>query len=133
MRGYVIKKVALAVLTLFLVLSFDFVLFRLLPDDPLDVLSRFSGATEPDKVAELTQTYALDEPVFPNQYVVFLKQMVTLDLGEEFSRGMPAWSLIWRFAPPTFFLVGIATVLAAVIGILLMIALTLLPFVLLRG
>ena len=117
MRGYVIKKVALALLTLFLVLTFDFVLFRLLPDDPLDVLSRFSGATEPDKVAELTQTYALDEPVFPNQYVVFLKQMVTLDLGEEFSRGLPAWSLIWRFAPPTFLLVGSATVLAAVIGI----------------
>ena len=68
-------------------------------------------------MAELTQIYALDEPIFPNQYVVFLKQMVTLDLGEEFSRGLPAWSLIWRFAPPTFLLVGIATVLAAVIGI----------------
>jgi peptide/nickel transport system permease protein len=117
MRGYVVKKVLLALLTLFLVLTFDFVLFRLIPDDPLDVLSRFSGATEPDKVAELTQTYALDEPVFPDQYVVFLKQMVTLDLGEEFSRGMPTWSVIWRFAPPTFFLVGISTLLAAVIGI----------------
>ena len=117
MRGYVFKKVAIALLTLFLVLTFDFVLFRLLPDDPIDVLSGFSGATEPDKVAELTQIYALDEPIFPNQYVVVLKHMVTLDLGEEFSRGLPAWSLIWRFAPPTFFLVGIATVLAAVIGI----------------
>jgi peptide/nickel transport system permease protein len=116
-QAYVAKKVLLALLTLFFVLTLDFLLFRVLPDNPLDVLHRFAGASEPDKVAELTQRNALDEPIFPDQFLVFLRQMVTLDLGEEFSRGEPAWSVIRRFAPPTFFLMGTATVLAATIGV----------------
>ena len=117
MRAYVLRKSSLAVLTLFLVLSFDFVLFRLVPENPLDVLASFSGATDVDKVQELTTEYALDRPVFPDQYVVFLRQMITLDLGEQFSEGGSTWSLIARFAWPTLFLVGGATLLAAAIGV----------------
>lgn len=118
-RRYVARKVFAAVVTLFLVLVFDFMIFRLLPNDPLDVLARSVGASEADKVEELTKQYALDQPVFPDQFVVFLRQTVTLDLGEEFSRGLPTWSVIGRFAPPTFFLIGTATALAAAAGIAL--------------
>ena len=116
MRAYVARKVLLALVTLFLVLTFDFVLFRLVPDNPLDVLARFSGASEVDKVQELTQEHALDRPLFPDQYVVFMRQMLTLDLGEEFSQGVSAWSMIRRFALPTLFLVGGATLVAAAVG-----------------
>lgn len=119
MRRYVARKVFAAFVTLFLVLVFDFMIFRLLPNDPLDVLARSVGASEADKVEELTKQYALDQPVFPDQFVVFLRQTATLDFGEEFSRGLPTWSVIGRFAPPTFFLIGTATVLAAGAGIAL--------------
>jgi peptide/nickel transport system permease protein len=116
-RAYIGRKVLFAAVTLFIVLSFDFVLFRMVPDNPLDVLAQFSGTSDVDKVAELTREHALDRPIFPDQYVVFLRQMLTLDLGEEFSEGVPAWSLIARFALPTVVLVGGATALAAVIGV----------------
>ncbi|MGZ5295091.1 MAG: ABC transporter permease [Actinomycetota bacterium] len=119
MRRYVARKVFAAFVTLFLVLVFDFMIFRLLPNDPLDVLARSVGASEADKVEELTKQYALDQPVFPDQFVVFLRQTATLDFGEEFSRGLPTWSVIGRFAPPTFILIGTATVLAAAAGIAL--------------
>ncbi len=119
MRRYVARKVFAAFVTLFLILVFDFMIFRLLPNDPLDVLARSVGASEADKVEELTKQYALDQPVFPDQFVVFLRQTATLDFGEEFSRGLPTWSVIGRFAPPTFFLIGTATVLAAGAGIAL--------------
>ncbi|MGZ5328739.1 MAG: ABC transporter permease [Actinomycetota bacterium] len=119
MRRYVARKVFAAFVTLFLVLVFDFMIFRLLPNDPLDVLARSVGASEADKVKELTKQYALDQPVFPDQFVVFLRQTATLDFGEEFSRGLPTWSVIGRFAPPTFILIGTATVLAAAAGIAL--------------
>lgn len=119
MRRYVARKVFAAFVTLFLVLVFDFMIFRLLPNDPLDVLARSVGASEADKVEELTKQYALDQPVFPDQFVVFLRQTATLDFGEEFSRGLPTWSVIGRFAPPTFILIGTATVLAAGAGIAL--------------
>ena len=118
-RRYVARKVFAAFVTLFLILVFDFMIFRLLPNDPLDVLARSVGASEADKVEELTKQYALDQPVFPDQFVVFLRQTATLDFGEEFSRGLPTWSVIGRFAPPTFFLIGTATVLAAGAGIAL--------------
>jgi hypothetical protein len=52
----------------------------MVPDNPLDVLAQFSGTSDVDKVAELTREYALDRPIFPDQYVVFLRQMLTLDL-----------------------------------------------------
>jgi peptide/nickel transport system permease protein len=118
-RWYVARKVFAALVTLFLVLVFDFMIFRLLPNDPLDVLAHAAGASEADKVEELTREYALDQPVFPDQFVVFLRQTATLDFGEEFSRGVPTWTVIRRFAPPTFFLIGSATLLAACAGIAL--------------
>jgi len=118
-RWYVARKVFAAFVTLFLVLVFDFMIFRLLPNDPLDVLARSVGASETDKVEELTKQYALDQPIFPDQFVVFLRQTATLDFGEEFSRGLPTWAVIGRFAPPTFFLIGTATLLAAGAGIAL--------------
>jgi len=119
MRWYVARKVFAALATLFLVLLFDFMIFRLLPNDPLDVLARSAGASETDKVKELTKEYALDEPVFPNQFVVFLRQTATLNFGEEFSRGLPTWTVIRRFALPSIFLMGTATMLAAGAGIAL--------------
>jgi len=118
-RRYVARKVFAASVTLLLVLLFDFMLFRLLPNDPLDVLANAAGASEADKVEELTKEYALDQPVFPDQFVVFLRQTATLDFGEEFSRGLPTWSVIRRFAPPSIFLMGAATILAAGAGIAL--------------
>jgi peptide/nickel transport system permease protein len=118
-RRYVAMKVFASIVTLFLVLIFDFMIFRLLPNDPLDVLAAAAGASEADKVEELTKEYALDQPVFPDQFVVFLRQTATLDFGREFSRGLPTMSVIGRYAPPTFFLMGMATVLAAGAGIAL--------------
>ena len=93
MRAYVARKVLLALVTLFLVLSFNFVLFRMLPDNPLDVLAQFTGASNVDKVQELTREHALDRPVFPDQYVVFMRQMLTRDLA---SRRSPWRSASWR-------------------------------------
>ena len=43
-RGYVLRKVAQALLTLFSVVVFNFFLFRILPADPVEFLTRGAGA-----------------------------------------------------------------------------------------
>ena len=43
-RGYVLKKVFQAFLTLLAVIIFNFFLFRILPADPVSLLTRSQGA-----------------------------------------------------------------------------------------
>lgn len=114
-RRYVARKVFQAILTLFFVLTANFFMFRVMPGDPIALLTRSQKLT-PEMIAEQRAEFGLDEPL-PRQYVIYLQQTLTGELGLSFRSARPVWDEISTRIWPTVLLVGTGTILASVIGI----------------
>jgi peptide/nickel transport system permease protein len=120
-RVYVLKKVVHAALTLAFVLVFNFVLFRVMPSDPVKILTRTSGLElTAEQQRELLRDYGLDKPLFPGQFLDYVGDVLRGDLGVSFLfPGEPVMDVFLRNLWPTVLLVGISTVLSTVIGVLM--------------
>jgi len=116
-RRYLLRKCLQAVVTLWFVLTFNFFLFRVLPGDPVGMLARSEKLT-PDDVARLQHDQGLDLPML-QQYVVYMKNVVTGNLGESLRTGFPVRELIGARMWPTVLLVGLGTILASWLGVLI--------------
>ena len=119
-RGYILKKVFQAFLTLLAVIVFNFFLFRILPADPVDILTRGAGAKldEAEK-AELRASYGLDKPLFPGQFLDFMGDTLRGDLGQSIIQrpGEDVTAIFGEFMWPTLLLVGVSTIVSTVLGI----------------
>ena len=103
-----------AVPTVLLVLTLVFVALRLLPGDPaLVVLGEY--ATQ-DQLALFRRQMGLDLPLW-QQYLAFLKGMLTFDFGTSMVSQMPVSQLIRENLPYTIELTLVATGLGVVVAI----------------
>ena len=93
----------------------SFFLFRELPGDPARTLGRgrFSSA---EQFEEFNRTYGLDQPL-PQQFLTFLQNTLTGDLGISLRYRVPVSDLIIDRMWPTLLLVGTSTLLATLIGV----------------
>ena len=76
MARYIIKRVAYAVLTLFVLISLTFFMMRMLPGDPFLGDKTVSATT----LANMNAKYGLDQPVFI-QYLRYMGNCLRGDLG----------------------------------------------------
>jgi peptide/nickel transport system permease protein len=115
---YVSKKVAQAIFTLLFVLTFNFFLFRVMPSDPVRMLTKQKGIKlSQEAQAALAHDLGLDQSM-PAQYVQYMGDMLHGDLGMSFLyQGQTVMEVFLQFLWPTVLLVGTATVLMTVIGI----------------
>jgi peptide/nickel transport system permease protein len=116
-RRYLFGKVLQALVTLWFVLTFNFFLFRVLPGDPIGMLAR-SEKLSPADIAALRHDQGLDLPM-AQQYVVYMKNVVRGNLGESLRSGLPVRDLIGSRMWPTVLLVGLGTILASWLGVLI--------------
>src|SRR2546428_11136627 len=79
---HLVSRVGQAALTLFVVATFNFWLFRLLPGNFTLLLAR-ARALDPVAVANLKQSFGLDKSP-PEQYVLYIKNLLTLNLGTSY-------------------------------------------------
>jgi peptide/nickel transport system permease protein len=117
---FVGAKVLGSLVTLAFVVCFNFFLFRIVEGDPVANLYRGRNLTQSQR-AELTKQFGLDKSQGA-QFVAYLEQTATLNLGRSYTSNQPVWSEIKRKAGPTIALVGISAILSAVFGVLLGIA-----------
>ena len=82
MRGYVWKRSLFAVATVFIALTVNFVLFRVLPGDAVTRISRVPNASPALKHA-LEVEFGLDKPLW-QQYGLYLQQLFQGNLGAEY-------------------------------------------------
>ncbi|MER9331424.1 ABC transporter permease [Mesorhizobium sp. M0488] len=110
-----------AIVTLLMVAILNFILFRVIPGDPAKLLlggGRISATAE--QIEAQRQNWGLDRPLFPDQLVDYLSATVRGDLGYSFKfRGRHVADLILKRLPATIILVGIAQLIAIVIGVML--------------
>ena len=84
MTSYIIRRVLLIIPTVFLALSFLFILFFMLPGDPATLIAGGSNRTVDQGVIErVEERYGLNDPLH-EQFVNFWRRTVQGDLGESY-------------------------------------------------
>lgn len=116
-RRYLLRKVLHSVTTLVFVLAFNFVLFRAI-GDPVKLLTRSSLHLDPQEQQALREEFGLDDPL-PAQFVNYLGDTLRGEFGYSFVSGRPVIESVAEKVGPTLLLVGISTVLSALLGILI--------------
>ncbi|MER8634078.1 ABC transporter permease [Mesorhizobium opportunistum] len=109
-----------AIVTLLMVAILNFILFRIIPGDPAAMLlggARTSVSAE--QIEAQRRNWGLDGPLFPDQAFDYMSAALHGDLGYSFKfRGRHVADLILERLPATILLVGVAQVIAIVIGVM---------------
>ena len=113
---YVIKRLAFALMTVFVAITINFLLFRALPGNAVADLVRAPHAS-PQLRAALTHEFGLDQPLW-KQYVLYLDQLVFhANMGVSFADSQPVTKELTDKLKNTIPMVMIGTLMAIAIGI----------------
>ncbi|TDC54601.1 ABC transporter permease [Jiangella ureilytica] len=116
MTYFIVKRLAIGLLTIWGVVTAVFIVVRLAPGDQATVaLGPDASAAE---VAALRHTLGLDQPLLV-QYLSYLGDVVRLDFGDSYRFGRPAMDQVLERFPATAELTLAATVIAIVAGLIL--------------
>jgi ABC-type dipeptide/oligopeptide/nickel transport system permease component len=116
MKGadYVIKRTAFAVITVFVAVTINFVLFRLVPGNAVANFSRVPHAT-PETREAIKREFGLDKSR-GRQYVIYLQQLAHGNMGVSFANQQPVSSNLWQALKNTLPMVALGTIFAIVFG-----------------
>jgi peptide/nickel transport system permease protein len=114
MTTYLLRRVAFLVISLFLACTVLFLLLRLLPGDPANSLLAIGA--DPEQIAAARHQIGSDRPL-PEQFVTWLGQMATFDLGKSFISTLPVGPEIASRLVVTVPLTLLAFLLAVVVAV----------------
>src|SRR5216683_3400623 len=115
MRGYLLRRLLIAIPTLLLISLVVYLILAMAPGDPLGQMAS-SPDIPPEVRANLRQQLGLDEPVYV-RYVKWLVSFAQGNWGYSFTSRIPALDLILQRLPTTLAVVGTAYVLAVLIAL----------------
>ena len=98
MRAYLLRRVAQLAPVVLLILAINFTIINLAPGDPISAIVPPDAPKE--VVDKLKEYYGFDKPL-PVQYLHFLGQVVSGDLGESTRTGTPVTTLLGSTLPVT--------------------------------
>jgi glutathione transport system permease protein len=114
MYAFIAKRLLSAAVTLFAVLTLVFVLVRIVPGDPAQVILGDQASAE--AVAQLRGRLGLDKPLIV-QYGGFLADLTKGDFGRSLVTGAPVLGEVLGVLPYTLELTAAALLIGSVIGI----------------
>ncbi|MEJ5228677.1 MAG: ABC transporter permease [Pseudothermotoga sp.] len=114
MAKYIARRLIQVIPTLFFVILTVFIIMKMIPGDPAMVL--LGPQARAEDIARFRQELGLDKPVFV-QFILYLKRIVTGDLGKSLIYRQDVLSLILERLPTTITLSICALFVAIVIGI----------------
>ena len=112
---YLLKRGAFALVTIYITITFNFFLFRVLPGNAVTNLARVPKASPQLKHA-LTVEFGLDKPKW-EQYLIYLRELVHGNMGISFTYQQPVSHLLIADLKNTIPMVTVGTVAAIVIGV----------------
>jgi peptide/nickel transport system permease protein len=93
-----------------------FVLMRLAPGDIVDILFATGGYVNDADKKLIMQELGIDRPIW-EQYLDWLRHMLTGDLGKSYRYDLPAWEVIKPLIPVTVELAVLSTIISVLIGV----------------
>jgi peptide/nickel transport system permease protein len=115
-KTYVVQRLAVALLTLLGMSVVIFTLLRLAPGDIVDILFSTAGYVSPSEKQAIMKELGIDRPYWL-QYLDWLRQILTGDLGKSYRYDQPAWDVIRPLVPVTLELAALSILFAVVIGV----------------
>ena len=116
MLSFIVQRIAKGIVVLIAIIVLNFFLIRLAPGDPAVVMAGEAGASDQMFVAQLREKFGLDRPL-PEQLFVYVKGILSLDLGFSFRQQMPVSQLIAERLPATLLLTLTAFAISLMLGI----------------
>ena len=116
LRRFILRRLLEIAVIFFLIMTVLFVLFRLAPGDP--VTRMVDPSMTPEDARQLTVSLGLDRPIGA-QYLIYLKNVVTGNLGVSFHYGVPVSTILADRLPNTILLFTTAILLSAALGVFL--------------
>ncbi len=113
MIKYILKRIGLAIITIFTVLTITFFLMNMVPGGPFMAEKAISAEAQ----AALEAKYGMDKPLF-QQYITYVKDAFQGDLGMSLKqRGRSVMSIITTRFPVSAKLGGVSIIVSLLIGI----------------
>ena len=112
---YVVKRGFFALVTIFVAITINFFLFRVLPGNAVTNLSRVPHAS-PQLQHALLVEFGLDKPKW-QQYFIYLKNLLHGNMGISFANQQPVSHLLIADLKNTIPMVTVGTVAAIIIGV----------------
>jgi peptide/nickel transport system permease protein len=116
--AFVVRRLAQLLPVVLAIAALNFALLHLAPGDAADVLAGLAGHATPEYVARLRADFGLDRPL-PEQFVIFLRKLLTLDLGFSPVYQLRVSRLILDRLAATVLLMGSAIGVAVTLGVVL--------------
>lgn len=116
MTKMILRRLLIGVFVLWGAASLIFVIVRVAPGDPAQVL--LGPDADAQQVQQVTAQLGLDRPMY-EQYVGYLGDAVRFDFGDSQRLGRPAMAAVLDRLPATIDLTLAATVLAVLVGLVL--------------
>lgn len=117
---YVLRRTFYALITLFAVVCINFAIPRVMPGNPITYFANPHIITSPIAMEALKQRFGLDKPVWV-QFTLYLQNLFSWppNFGVSYLfYPTPVFTVVMQYLPWTLFLVGVSTVITAIIGIL---------------
>ncbi|MBR2800083.1 MAG: ABC transporter permease, partial [Oscillospiraceae bacterium] len=113
MTKYIIKRLLMAVLTVFVVATLTFFLMNAVPGGPYEA----EKAISPQARAALEAKFGLDQPLF-KQYITYMRNILHGDFGPSLKqRGREVIDIIMTKFPVSARIGGISVMIALLVGI----------------
>ena len=113
MKKYIIRRLLLSIVVVWIVSVLIFLVTRIGPD-PAYILA--SPGADESELQLIRQRFGLDKPL-PVQYFYFISKAVRGDFGESLYYGMPVFKMVMQRLPATLMLVGAAKLISLGIGL----------------
>ena len=114
MKEYIVKRVFLAVVTIFVISAITFFAMNLIPGGPFNTEKALSPAVQ----KTLEERYNLDKPVYV-QFGMYLKNLMHGDWGVSLKSGRDIWTDMWSKFQISAKLGGMAAIVAIIVGTVL--------------
>lgn len=112
--AYVGERLLGAAVSLLAVIFTSFFLFRIVPGDPVRVMTHGRPVTIEQKEA-LAREFGLDKPLF-EQFGSYLLGVLRFDFGESFQYNRPVLHMVGERLWPTLLLVGTSLIVSTLLG-----------------
>jgi peptide/nickel transport system permease protein len=118
-RDFLLRKLGFSLMTVLVVLVINFVLFRILPGDPVRAVIGRNVRISPEVQQALRVQFGLDKPVFPDQFLDTLGQWAHGNLGVSWSQRQPVQKILLAKLGNTVMLIGLGQIFSIVLGVVL--------------